>query len=71
MEYGFCPTAQGILPRRMRGLRSEDLDKVSLHVADWTRGEIFAAFEATDLVTARRNDAINRIVITNDALENE
>ena len=47
----------------------EDLNELSSDVANRTRREIGAAFQATNLMSTRRHHAINRVVITNDTLK--
>lgn len=49
-------------------LRSEDLDKVSFLAADRAYSKILATLKAADLVPARGNDAVDWILVANNAL---
>lgn len=50
-------------------LRAEDLDKFTSIIAHRTCGQILAAFKTANLVSAWSNHAIDRVVVTDDALQ--
>lgn len=49
-------------------LGTENLDEVSLHVANRANRKIFAAFKTADLVTTWGDHTVNWIIITDDTL---
>ena len=51
-----------------KGLWSENFDELAPVVAHWTGREISAALEAAHLMTTRSHDAVNGVVVANDAL---